>query len=76
MKYKINDKIKQQNIQRLDVLNEGRIKALNDDGIYIIGELCERNSMDLRNIGFDNATIKKINIELQLLGLNGIKGSL
>ena len=63
------EKIKQQRIQRLDI-SEHTIEILTANNIIIIGELCRKSKTDLKKINLVQNEIDKIEIELQLLGLN------
>lgn len=63
------EKIKEQRIQRLDI-SEHTIEILNANNVTIIGELCRKSKTDLKKINLVQNEIDKIEIELQLLGLN------
>lgn len=69
-----NDKLNKKLINELDI-NESILKVLNSNRIKTLGQLCKKSKADLRNIGLENQQINKLDIELQLMGLN-LKGSL
>ena len=76
MKYNsMNEKLKNQDIQKLSALPEQVLNILQDNNISTIGELCGKRTTELKSIGIENKTVNKINTELQLLGL-GLKNSL
>lgn len=64
----MEDKIKQQNIQRLDI-NDNTINILNQNKISSIGQLCRKSKEDLKRFKIELNEIEKIETELQLLGL-------
>lgn len=70
----MEDKIKQQNIQRLDI-SDNSINLLNQNKIKTIGQLCKKTKKELRNIGMTQNEINKAEIELELLALS-LKNSL
>lgn len=59
----------EQNIQRFN-LKENVINKLYDNNIKTIGNLCRQSKTDLRNINLEQKDIYKIEVELQLVGLN------
>lgn len=67
----MDDKLSKQSIDRLDI-SDNTIKTLKDNNIKTIGLLCEKNKSDLRKLEILQFDIKKIETELQLLGL-GLK---
>lgn len=69
-----NMKIQNENIDRLDIAC-ATIKILKENRIIKIGQLCKKTKTDLKEIKVDGKEINKIDIELQLIGLN-LKGSL
>ena len=76
MKYNsMNEKLKNQDIQKLSALPDQVLNILQDNNIATIGELCGKRTTELKSIGIENKTVNKINTELQLLGL-GLKNSL
>ena len=70
----MEEKIKNQSINRLDV-KDNIIKQLNENGIETIGCLCNHSKTELKNIGLLPNETNKIEVELQLMGLN-LKNSL
>lgn len=70
----MEEKIRIQNVERLDI-DEKILDVLRENKIHNIGELCRKSNADLKNIGLSLNETKKINIELQLIGLN-LKNSL
>lgn len=70
----MEDKLKNQSIERLNV-SEEIIKKLNDNSIFTIGELCAKTKTNLINIGIGRETVEDIGIDLQLNGLM-LKGTL
>lgn len=70
----MEDKIKQQNIQRLNI-SDNTINILNQNKIGSIGQLCRKSVEDLKSFEIESNEIKKIETELQLLGLR-IRNSL
>lgn len=64
----MEDKIKQQNIQRLDI-SDNTINILNQNKISNIGQLCRRSEENLKSFAIESNEIEKIEMELQLLGL-------
>ncbi|MGM9970166.1 MAG: DNA-directed RNA polymerase subunit alpha C-terminal domain-containing protein [Anaeroplasma sp.] len=67
----MDDKLNNQSIDRLDI-SDNTIKTLKDNNIKTIGLLCKKNKSDLRKLEIVQFDIKKIETELQLLGL-GLK---
>ncbi|MBQ2937819.1 MAG: hypothetical protein IJE05_02925 [Clostridia bacterium] len=65
----MEDKLSKQNIDRLDI-GDNAIKTLKDNNIKSIGQLCKKSKTDLKKIQLLQNDINKIEIELQLLGLN------
>lgn len=65
----MKNKYLKQNIDRLDVPMQA-INLLKESGIKEIEQLCNKTKTNLRNIGLNNAEINKLEIELQLLGLD------
>lgn len=70
----MEDKLNNQSINRLDI-GDNAIKILNDNKIITIGQLCKNSKSDLKKSKIEQSDIKKIETELQLLGLN-LKNSL
>lgn len=70
----MDDKILKQSIDRLDI-SDKTLSILKENKINIIADLCKNSKTDLKKLDIVQAEINKIQIELQLLGLN-IKGGL
>lgn len=68
------DKILKQSIERIDI-NVCIINLLKENGIKTLKDLCSKSKTDLRKLTLSVQEINKIQIELQLLGLN-LKGGL
>lgn len=71
----MEEKYKKQSIERFEFINEEKINKLKQNDVKTLGQLAKKTSNDLRNYGFENSEINKINMELQFLGLN-LKNSL
>lgn len=71
----IEEKYKKQSIERFDFISEEHLDKLKQENVKTLGQLSNKTSTDLKNYGFENFEIKKINRELQFLGLN-LKNSL
>lgn len=67
-------KILAQSIDRLDVSDKA-INKLKENNIKTLGQLCRKSKTDLKDINLVQVDINKIQIQLQLLGLN-LKGGL
>ena len=65
-------KYEKQNIERFTFLSDEQLNLLKDSKIKTLGQLSQNTRNDLRKIGFENFEIKKIEVELQLLGM-GLK---
>lgn len=70
----MKEKILKQSIKRLDI-SENAIMLLEKNKINIIADLCKNSKTDLKRIGLIQEEMNKIQIELQMLGLN-IRGGL
>lgn len=70
----MEEKISKQNIDRLNI-SDNSIQILKNNKIITIGQLCKKGKNDLRKLDIVQFDIKKIETELQLLGLN-LKNSL
>ena len=70
----MEEKISKQNIDRLNI-SDNYIKILKNNNVITIGKLCKKIKNDLRKLDIVQFDIKKIETELQLLGLN-LKNSL
>ncbi|MBE5806279.1 MAG: hypothetical protein E7313_06185 [Clostridiales bacterium] len=65
----MDEKLLKQDINRLN-LNDNAIDILKQNEIISIGQLCKKTKSNLKNIKLTQNEINKIEIELQLLGLN------
>ena len=65
----MNNKYLKQNIDRLDIPIKA-IEILKQNKITIIEQLCDKSKTYLKNLGLNSLEIEKLQIELQLLGLN------
>ncbi len=70
----MEEKIKKENIDRLDI-SCSAISTLKENKITKIGQLCNKTRTDLKSINLTSNEINKIDIELQLIGLN-LKGTI
>ena len=70
----MEEKYKMQNIERLDISCKV-IEQLKNNKITKIGQLCNKTKTNLREMKLMSNEINKIEVELQLLGLN-LKGAL
>lgn len=66
---KAENKYIKQSIERLDI-PVSEIDILKENNIITLGELGSYTKTDLKNINLKTEDINKIQIELQLLGLN------
>ncbi len=69
---KAENKYIKQNIERLDI-PVSEINILKENNITTLGNLCDYTKTDLKRFELKQDNINKIQIELQLLGLN-LKG--
>lgn len=67
-------KLQNQNIDRLDIAC-ATIETLKENKITKIGQLCNKTRTNLKDINLTSNEINKIDMELQLIGLN-LNGSL
>lgn len=65
----MEEKMSKQKIERLDI-SDNAINVLKENKITTIGQLCKKSKMDLRKMQLLQNDINKIEIELQLLGLD------
>lgn len=65
----MDEEIMRQNINILNI-SSNIIHVLNIKNIKTIGQLCKKTKTDLKNLNIIQNDIKKIEVELQLLGLN------
>ena len=68
----MEEKYKKQSIDRFEFIKQDMIDTLKDNNVKSLGQLASKTRTDLKNYGFENYEINKIDIELQLLGL-GLK---
>lgn len=71
---KDENKYTKQKVERLDI-PISQIDILKQNKIQTLGELCKYSKTDLKEMNIDVKYINKIQIELQLLGLD-LKGVL
>ena len=69
----MEEKYNKQSINRFDFITEEKINILKQNNVKTLGELANKTRSNLKAYGFENFEINKIDIELQLLGLN-LKG--
>lgn len=65
----MKEKILNENIDRLNISCK-LLDLLKGKNITKIHHICKKTKSDLKDLGFDNKDISKIEIELQLLGLD------
>lgn len=68
----MEEKYKKQSIDRFLFIKGDMLDKLKSENIKTLGQLSNKSRTDLKNFGFENFEINKIDIELQLLGL-GLK---
>lgn len=66
----MEEKYKKQSIERFEFISEDNLNKLKQENINTLGELSTKTRTDLKNYRFESSEINKIDIELQLLGLN------
>ncbi|MDO5556651.1 MAG: DNA-directed RNA polymerase subunit alpha C-terminal domain-containing protein [Clostridia bacterium] len=64
----MEDKIKEQSIDRLDISCK-TIEKLKENKITIIKQLARKSKTDLKNIGLTANEYNKVEVEMELLGL-------
>lgn len=69
----MEEKYKKQSIERFNFISEDYLNKLKQDNVKTLGQLSNKSRKDLKDYGFENFEINKIEVELQLLGL-GLKG--
>ena len=69
----MEEKYKKQSIERFNFISEDYLNKLKRDNVKTSGQLSNKSRKDLKDYGFENFEINKIDVELQLLGL-GLKG--
>ena len=65
----MEQKISNQRIDRLDI-NDNILNVLKENEITTLGNLCSKSKTDLKNIGLLPNESNKVEVELQLMGLN------
>ena len=65
----MEEKMSKQKIERLDI-SDSAMNLLKENKITTIGQLCKKSKTDLRDIQLVQNDVNKIEIELQLLGLD------
>jgi len=68
------NKFLKQSIERIDI-DVRIIDLLKENGIITIKDICNKSKTDLKDLSLSFQEINKIQVELQLLGLN-LKGGL
>ena len=66
---KIIEKLNKQSVDRLDI-SDNCMELLKSNDIETIGQLCKKSKTDLKKLNLVQEEVNKIDIELQLLGLN------
>lgn len=66
---KTENKYIKQSIERLDI-PVSKIDVLKEKNIKTLGDLCNYSKTDLKSFSLNTNEINKIQVELQLLGLN------
>lgn len=66
----MEEKYKKQSIERFEFISENKLNNLKQNNVKTLGQLSNKTRLDLKNYGFENVEINKIDIELQLLGLH------
>jgi DNA-directed RNA polymerase alpha subunit len=65
----MEQKIRNQRIDRLDI-SDSVLNVLKENEITTLGNLCSKSKTDLKNIGLLPNESNKVEVELQLMGLN------
>lgn len=65
----MNEKIVNQNIDRLDI-SCNSIQLLKDNKIIFIKQVCKMSKKELKSLGLLTNEIRQIELQLQLQGLN------
>ena len=68
------EKILKQSVERIDI-DVRIIDLLKENGINTIKDICSKSKTDLKELTLSFQEINKIQVELQLLGLN-LKGGI
>ena len=66
---KIMQKHETQNVERFTLLSDEKLNLLKYNRIKTLGQLSNNTRSNLKELGFENFEIKKIDVELQLLGM-------
>lgn len=70
----MEQKMRKQSIDRLCV-NDNILQVLRENNIINLGKLCDKNKNELKSIGLLQSEVNKVEVKLQLMGLN-LKNSL
>lgn len=70
----MEQKMRNQSIDRLCV-NDNILQVLRENNIINLGKLCDKNKNELKSIGLLQSEVNKVEVKLQLMGLN-LKNSL
>ena len=70
----MEEKLRTQSINRLNI-KDNILKVLEDNNIHTLGTLCGKSKINLKKLDLTQSQINKVEIELQLMGLN-LKNSL
>ena len=65
-------KYDKQSVDRFTFIKEEDLIQMKNNNIKTLGQLSKHTRTELKNLGFENFEINKIDLELQLLGL-GLK---
>lgn len=65
----MDKKLNKQSVDRLDI-SDNCMELLKSNDIETIGQLCKKSKTDLKKLNLVQEEVNKIDIELQLLGLN------
>ena len=65
----MDEKLNKQSVDRLDI-SDNCMELLKSNDIETIGQLCKKSKTDLKKLNLVQEEVNKIDIELQLLGLN------
>lgn len=65
----MEEKLKSQSIRRLDV-KDNVLEILEYNNVQNLGKLCGKSKSDLKKLDLTLNQINKIEVEMQLLGLN------
>ena len=65
----MEEKLRTQSINRLNI-KDNILKVLEDNDIHTLGTLCGKSKTYLKKLDLTQSQINKVEIELQLMGLN------